>query len=1150
MTNSTITNRFVSLNSFAGKAAYRGLFATSCLVGLAMAAGTSPLKAAPTGGNVVGGAATINNNGKQTNITQSTDRAVINWNSFSVNRDESVTFSVPNGGATLNRVIGFDPSNIQGSLSSNGTLYLVNPNGLTFDVNSQITAQNFIATTANIDTSIFMAGGKLDFNQASNVKNAKITLKGTIAAADRGIVGIFAPQVDNQGTITANLGSVVLAGSNRQVIDFNGDGLMNFELGAADALFADVAHVKNSGNITASGGHVLMTAKGAQTLFNSLVENSGNINANSLTAKGGTVTIKAESGSVTESGNIEASGVAGGGDVLVWGSENADFTGSIKAEALEGGNKTNGGSVEVSGIKHIYFAGRVSTLSHNGGKKGTLLIDPSDIEIVSKAPSGGTEATPGAPRTPNAGTYTSNSGTSYILASTLVASLVANNVTVDARGGTGTSTSGGATITISTSIDTINIGSLTLKAGTGGIAVNANLGISTEYGTLTFDTTGTVRIKNNVTIRAKTVEFNSVTGITGVLAGDIGAISGTVALSSATGITSSASNFNMNAAITQSAGDLTIRSTAGGMTIGGSITNTGRAVTLSAAGGMAINNTINAGSLSLTTSAAGNIIQGGDATSKIVTSGNVTANLNHGSLMLNNANNQVASLGAITAKNVVFNNGIALRLNGDITATGAVGAPGIINIANNGGATDGLKNISLGANVKLKSGNYDASRASIFLDLGGSTNGGTFSNGSGNGFTLTVGDVVTGSGGVVTGGQNIGIFAKAFSFASGASAVATAIEAGSSNLIFTDADAETYLLFGDSSLTTASFNALSARTGLASTDIKIHATGSNILNQIKTLQVVDGTLTISGLATSLANGVVINAGGAVIIAADVTNTGNITIKGTRIAINAALSTTGTAANGVINLESTSGSITQNSATAIITADKLVTKAAWGEVWLNYANGVASLGTMEGDNVYFANSKALTLTGNITANGKAAAGQTPSVAGKIFIVNRDALTNPDRNISLAANIQLISLNSANDNARKNNITLDLGGNGTGIGGIFSNAGFQLSTNNNQNLAIVAGGFNLSTATAAGQIGGFAINAGTGQVGTYETYKTTLATGTQTLRQSDVAGFVGRNGAAFSSSDLAKIDVPVKKAWMGQMPSICSVNITIATPVSWF
>ena len=59
-----------------------------------------------------------------------------------------------------------------------------------------------------------------------------LAFKGTITVADRGIVGIFAPKVENQGTIIANLGSVLLAGSQASVIDFNGDGLINFELGA------------------------------------------------------------------------------------------------------------------------------------------------------------------------------------------------------------------------------------------------------------------------------------------------------------------------------------------------------------------------------------------------------------------------------------------------------------------------------------------------------------------------------------------------------------------------------------------------------------------------------------------------------------------------------------------------------------------------------------------------------------------------------------------------------------------------------------------------------------------------------------------------------------------------------------------------------
>ena len=293
-------------------AKYSGLLATSCLVGLAVT--QNKAIAAPTGGNVVGGNANITVSGANTNIVQSSNRAAIDWQSFSVAPNESVNFTVPNGGATLNRVAGNETSLIQGTVRSNGTLYLVNPNGLVLDAGSQIIAQNFIATTSSVDPTQFMAGGKLTLG--SSAANARISLKGTITAADRGIVGIFAPKVVNEGTITANLGSVVLAGVQSSVIDFTGDGLINFELGATTGHNGENLLASNKGVINAAGGHVTLTAQGAESLFNAVVENSGSINATSLSAKGGVVTLKANLGSVNDSGTIETSGATGGGNVL------------------------------------------------------------------------------------------------------------------------------------------------------------------------------------------------------------------------------------------------------------------------------------------------------------------------------------------------------------------------------------------------------------------------------------------------------------------------------------------------------------------------------------------------------------------------------------------------------------------------------------------------------------------------------------------------------------------------------------------------------------------------------------------------------------------------------------------------------------------
>ena len=503
-------------------------------------------KAAPQGGLVVGGSATITVNGSNTRIDQSTNRAAIDWQSFNVRNTESVTFYVPQAGATLNRVVGMEPSLIQGSVTSNGSLYFVNPNGLVFDVGSHVTAQNFVATTSNIDPAQFMRGGAVVMGRSPS--NARISLNGEITVGDRGVVGIFAPQVVNQGTITANLGTVTLAGAQASVIDFNGDGLMSFEVGATTSRAGEKIFASNSGVINVGGGVVTLTAQGADDLFNALVSNSGTINAATLSAKGGVVTLLANSGDVIDSGSIDASGVAGGGSVMVWAKGNTDFTGNIKAEALAAANASDGGAVEVSGLKSLKFRGKVSTLSHNGGKIGSLLLDPTDIEIVASAPADNTVTNIAAAS--NNFTSTGTDKNSYILTADLVAALGMNNVTVDAT----TTGNGGGTgsITVSSAIEWASSSSLKLKSS-GAMNINANIkSTNATHADLILESGGAIT-------QANTGSVITVGNLSGSAVGDISLV-GSNRIDSLGAIT--ANNITIrNSVATTLKGDLTTTST-------------------------------------------------------------------------------------------------------------------------------------------------------------------------------------------------------------------------------------------------------------------------------------------------------------------------------------------------------------------------------------------------------------------------------------------------------------------------------------------------------------------------------------------------------------------------------------------------------------
>jgi len=131
---------------------------TGLAASLLVAFGPS-VHANPTGGSVSAGGATISGGAGTTTINQSTQNVAINWQSFSIGQGEAVKFVQPNSGSVaLNRVLGADPSSILGSLSANGKVFLVNPNGILFGQGAQVNVGGLVASTRGITDSDFMAG--------------------------------------------------------------------------------------------------------------------------------------------------------------------------------------------------------------------------------------------------------------------------------------------------------------------------------------------------------------------------------------------------------------------------------------------------------------------------------------------------------------------------------------------------------------------------------------------------------------------------------------------------------------------------------------------------------------------------------------------------------------------------------------------------------------------------------------------------------------------------------------------------------------------------------------------------------------------------------------------------------------------------------
>ena len=149
-------------------------------------------------GTVSGTTTVTNIDGKSTmNITQTTNNAVIYWDSFNVGKNSTVNFIQPSVSAmTLNHVTGDQQSVIQGNINSIGSLIFINPNGMLFDSGSVVNAAGIIASTAdlaNSDSTPF-AGDAVFINNGTNAllfsqkgtNDQNIVIRGTINASTNG----------------------------------------------------------------------------------------------------------------------------------------------------------------------------------------------------------------------------------------------------------------------------------------------------------------------------------------------------------------------------------------------------------------------------------------------------------------------------------------------------------------------------------------------------------------------------------------------------------------------------------------------------------------------------------------------------------------------------------------------------------------------------------------------------------------------------------------------------------------------------------------------------------------------------------------------------------------------------------------------------
>ncbi len=219
-------------------------------------------------------------------IEQTADKAILNWETFNVGRNTTVEFAQQSNWAVLNRVN--DPSarasQIQGQIKGDGTVMLINRNGIVFSGSSQVNVRNLVAAAANITDIQFRDRGLYFDSNASQPtftdaagkvlveRGAAIATHAPATSTDAGGYALLlGNEVQNDGSINTAKGQTVLGAGDRFYIrkgsgtegngfstTFGSEVVPGFKAGSS------AGKVSNSGLIQAATGDITLTGHEVQ----------------------------------------------------------------------------------------------------------------------------------------------------------------------------------------------------------------------------------------------------------------------------------------------------------------------------------------------------------------------------------------------------------------------------------------------------------------------------------------------------------------------------------------------------------------------------------------------------------------------------------------------------------------------------------------------------------------------------------------------------------------------------------------------------------------------------------------------------------------------------------------------------------------------
>ena len=336
----------------------------------------------PQGADVVSGDITINSNDNVMNIDQDSQQGIIDWQTFNVGSDATVNFNQPDSSAsTLNRVVTDNASQIYGNINANGQVLLVNSSGVYISENGRVETGGIVATTQEINNQEYLDNPDRiilrETDQSGSIEN-----HGTVIA-NEAYVAMLAPEVRNEGLITANMGEVVLASGREIILSFN-DGQITDVITTSSLLNS---LIENKLAIEAAGGKVILSATAMNQINGGLINQAGSINVGSTETvavnEGGRIYLTSNEVVFDGGSQTLANADTQGGEIEVAANDiTIEEDARIEASATLNGD---GGSIELVAENEVTINGVIKADGADEGVGGEILTQGEQVILEDNA---------------------------------------------------------------------------------------------------------------------------------------------------------------------------------------------------------------------------------------------------------------------------------------------------------------------------------------------------------------------------------------------------------------------------------------------------------------------------------------------------------------------------------------------------------------------------------------------------------------------------------------------------------------------------------------------------------------------------------------------------------------------------------------------